>query len=172
MIFSAASRPIPLADEICGRESGASYGGSLGCAPIEYPVRWTFLLRRFARDDILFSNDIFSVDAEVDFDVDGYGYGFAFVERGFEFVLTDGFDGFFVEAHAEGAGDVDLLGIALRVDDEGDEAEALIFGASGFVGEFGIGRVDKDGRRNAATDFHESAAVASAFAGADPVAAA
>jgi hypothetical protein len=42
----------------------------------------------------------------------------ALVVRGLEAVLLDGFDGLLVETHAERACDVDVLGIALSVNDD------------------------------------------------------
>jgi hypothetical protein len=59
-----------------------------------------------------------SVDAEVDDDVHHDSYRMALVVRGLEAVLLDGFDGLLVETHAERAGDVDVLGIALSVNDD------------------------------------------------------
>jgi hypothetical protein len=61
-----------------------------------------------------------SVDVEIDFDGDLYGDGVTLVHGGFELVLTHGFDGFFVEAHAELADDADALRHAVRVHDERD----------------------------------------------------
>ena len=47
-------------------------------------------------------------DLEVDVDGDFYFDWFAVFGGWFEFVLTDGFDGFFVETHAYSAGDLDV----------------------------------------------------------------
>ena len=80
------------------------------------------------------------VEAEVDFyiDVDGDG-GFAVAHRGLELVFANRFHGFFVEAHAEGTDNVDVLGVALSVDDETDQTNALILGAAGFIRELCLG---------------------------------
>ena len=61
-----------------------------------------------------------SVDVEIDFDGDLYGDGFSLVHGRFELVLAHGFDGFFVEPHAQLADDADALRHAVRVHDERD----------------------------------------------------
>ncbi len=87
-----------------------------------------------------------SVEAEVDLyvDVDRNG-GFAVFHGGLELVLADGFHSLFVEAHAEGADDMDILRISLRVNNESDEADALVLGAAGFIREFRFRLEERNG---------------------------
>ena len=79
-----------------------------------------------------------SQQAEDDFDGGLDGDGFAVAEAGAEAPAGDGVYGFFVEAEAEGADDVDVAGDAVFVNDDGEENGAGEFGAAGFVGVFGF----------------------------------
>src|SRR5277367_1819189 len=106
------------------------------------------------------------VNPEVDDDVDLDRDGLAAKIGGLKFVLLNGFDGLLVEAHAEGARDVDVLRISLRVDDDRDNAYALVLGAAGFVGEFGIDGIDELRLGDALADAHDTASVAANFPGA------
>ena len=69
-----------------------------------------------------------------------------------EFVLTDGFNGLLVQSHAQRSGYMDILRIALRVDDERNQADALILGAPRLIGEFGLHAVDHFRGGNPAAD--------------------
>src|ERR1035437_3822252 len=86
-----------------------------------------------------------SIQAEVDFDGDHHwNGGFAVFHGRLELVLADRFKGLFVQAHAQGADYAGILGVALRVDDDGDEADTLVLGAASLVGELGFNRVECD----------------------------
>jgi len=82
-----------------------------------------------------------------------------------EAVLADGFNGLFVEAHAERANDVHVLRIAVRVDDETHHADALILLAARLVGEFRFTFEEERGRNDAGLAGIEDA---DAVAGAQP----
>ena len=74
------------------------------------------------------------VEAEVDLDGDHDGdWGVAVFQGGLELVFTDGFESLFIESHAEGSNYAGVLGIALGIDDEGDEADTLVLGTPRLV---------------------------------------
>ena len=73
-----------------------------------------------------------SVEVEVDFDGHFEGDGVAVFLAGFEAPGFDGFDSFFVEAHAERVDHADVGGAAVGRDDDHQRAGALIFGLAGF----------------------------------------
>ena len=66
------------------------------------------------------------VEAEVYGDPDAGVDGLAVFEGGFEAVELDGREGFFVETHAEGLDDARILRVAVGIDNDGDDADALI----------------------------------------------
>ena len=84
------------------------------------------------------------VKAEVNSNCDADRDRVALAHRWFEVVFADGFEDFFIEAHAESAKDARVLRIAMSVDDDGDHAHALIFGTSGFIGELRLRSQDRN----------------------------
>ena len=77
-----------------------------------------------------------SIQMKVDLDADVGGNRFAVFRGWFEAVFLDGFEGFFVEAEAEGARDLRIPWVAVGVDDDRDDADSLILLAARLVGEF------------------------------------
>src|SRR5260221_12837346 len=93
------------------------------------------------------------VEAEVDLDIDlDRNRGLSVAHGWLEFVLAHGFHGFFVQTHTKGADDVDVLWIALRVDNKADEADTLILGAARFIRELCVGLEQWNWRGNAAAN--------------------
>ena len=109
-------------------------------------------------------------DLEVYVYIDVDFYGFAILGGWLEFVLADGVDGLFVEAHAYATGDADVGGIALLVDDEIDLDVAGELGLASFFGELGVYLVDELGCGYAAADVVDAATGVAAGTGADAIA--
>src|SRR6185312_5477124 len=68
------------------------------------------------------------------FDLDGY----AFVLAGKEAPLLDRFDSLLVEAHTKALDDLNLLRLAIRVNDDGEHHRTAVLGFAGFFGVFRI----------------------------------
>src|SRR5580692_2012260 len=68
----------------------------------------------------------FSVQVEVDFDGHFDVDGMAIFLAGFEAPSADGFDGLFVQSHAERIDDANVDGAAIRGDDDHQGAGALV----------------------------------------------
>ena len=83
-----------------------------------------------------------SVEVEGDVDDDLHGDGMALEHGGPELILAHGFNGSFVESHAQAADDANVLGIALLIDDELDGSAALEVGLAGFLSELGLGQAE------------------------------
>jgi hypothetical protein len=75
-----------------------------------------------------------SIEAEVHLDGDHDRNGrFAVLHCGPEFVLPNCFDRLLVQPHPERSHNMNIHGVSLRIDDEGDEANALIMCAPRFI---------------------------------------
>ena len=59
-----------------------------------------------------------SIQAEAHLDVDLHGYRFAVFHGGFKLPLFDSFDCFFIEAKAEGSGNLDVARLAIWAHDQ------------------------------------------------------
>ncbi len=125
---------------------GRRYAGA-NCAPVDCPPACLACL----------------VNAEIHFDVDFHWHWFPLQGGGLEFILLHRFDCFFIQTHAQVAHYLNPLRIALRVDNQRDDANTLILCAARLVGKLRIRREHQLRSRNAATHVVESAAVAAAF---------
>src|SRR5947207_14116561 len=96
---------------------------------------------------------------EFNFDHQLNSYWMSFVHGRFEFVLSHCFDSLLIQSHAEMTHDVDVLRIALAVDNELNRNAALEIGCTSFWGEFRINRMKDSGRTHAAADAHHAAAI-------------
>ena len=90
-----------------------------------------------------------AVELEGEVDVGAAGFGVAVAEGGGIEEAAGGFDGAFVEAHAEGADDDDVLGLSGGVDGEAEDDGALIVGAARGGGEGGVLTAEKARRGEA-----------------------
>ena len=75
----------------------------------------------------------------------------------FKSVFADSFQGLLVEAHTEGPDHAGILGHSVGVDDHLDQANALVLGAPGFVGEFCLNLVYRHGSGDSAANMIETA---------------
>jgi hypothetical protein len=104
------------------------------------------------------------VQAEVYVDDHLYGHGMALISGGPESVLLDGGDGFFVKAHAEMTDYTDILRETLRIDDELHCDNSLKICASRIGCELRLDGMNHLRSADAASDAHDTAAVAAATA--------
>lgn len=118
--------------------------------------RWATIIGR--------GNGAESMEMEIDFDHHLHGDGMALVHGRPKPVLAHSFNGFLVQAHAEGSGYANVLGVALLVHDELDCDSAFVVCLARFFGEFGLDGVYDLRRTDTAAHAHESAAVAAAAA--------
>src|SRR5579871_2100633 len=89
--------------------------------------------------------------SEVNFDVGGDRDGLAVLCPGFEGPLLNGFDGFFVEAHAEPAHHLDIARHSVGSDFEGDTHGALDLYDAGQFAVLRLQRIRKCGRVHSLT---------------------
>ena len=102
------------------------------------------------------------MQVEFDFDNELDSDWVSFVHGGFESILPHSFDGFLIETHAEMTHDVDVLRIALAVNNELNGDAALEIGGTSFRGEFGINGMNDRRRTHAAAYAHHATAKAAA----------
>jgi hypothetical protein len=79
-----------------------------------------------------------SVKAEGDFNADADRDWLAVFHCGGELPSLDGFDGFFVETHADGPQNPQVVGTAVGANDNVEYDASLVFGFAGLLGVFGI----------------------------------
>src|ERR1700722_7145556 len=106
-----------------------------------------------------------SVQPEVHLDCDSYRDWFAVLFCGLELVSENGFKRFFIEAHAKMANDVQVLRIALGVDDQRDGADALELGSTRFIRELRFRRHYWNWRGDVATRRVDAIPIAGAISG-------
>ena len=74
------------------------------------------------------------IESEVHLDCDhGWNRSGSVFQSGLELVLPDRFDRIFIQSHAKRAHDANILRVALGVDDQRDDAHALVTGAPCLV---------------------------------------
>src|ERR1035438_2006593 len=118
-------------------------------------------------------NEMFSgarrlVQPEVDFHVDHDRHRLAVLAGRFELPLLDGFDGFFVQPHAERALNANLLGTSIGADHQPEHDSSLVLRLAGFFRVFRIGRVQRFWCADSAADAIGSATVAAAVSCTNP----
>src|ERR1700730_18090579 len=84
-----------------------------------------------------------SVQFETDFYADEDRYRMAIFHGRLELPLFDGGDGFFIKSQSDAAGDSNITRMSIGVDDQPQNARALIFCLAGGLGVFGIGCGDR-----------------------------
>ena len=86
---------------------------------------------------------------------------------GLKLPLFDGGDGFFVEAQSDAPRDADITRMSVSVDDQSENAGALILRLAGGFGVFRIGGRDGTRSRDATADAKYAAADSSSVSGAN-----
>ena len=87
-------------------------------------------------------------------------YGMTLEHCRVKFVLPHSFNGPFIQAHTQVANYVNVLRVALRVDDELNRDYSLVVGLASFRSELRFRRKDDAGCADAAADIHDTTAVA------------
>ncbi len=86
------------------------------------------------------------------------------VVRRFEFVLLNGFDSLLIQTHPKRSHDMDMLRIALCIDDQRHQADALVLRPARFIGKLRVDGEDQLRSGDAPTWVHQAATISAAFA--------
>ena len=105
------------------------------------------------------------MEAEINVDHHLHGYRMTLVHCGAKPILLHRFNGPFIETHAQMTNHPDVLGIALRIDDELKRHNALIICLARFRGELRVNGINDAGRANAAANVHQAATKTAIAAG-------
>src|SRR5213080_530858 len=108
-------------------------------------------------------NDLL-VEAEAHFNVDLNSDRLAVLHGGFEAPVLDGFNRLLIKTHAEIAGYANVARLAVRPDDQPQDASSLVLRFTRFFRVFRIGRINTARGRNSTTHTEYSATRATATA--------
>ena len=108
-----------------------------------------------------------SVQVEVDFDRDLDSDRMPIFHGGLELPVFHGFDGLFVQAHAQATQHPDVARAAIGSDDQAESADTLVFRFASFFRKFRLWGVNLARRGNAATYVEDASASTAAFTGAE-----